>query len=241
MLASSYVLFRTPIRGKLAMKRTVFVIDDDWDFSKVLLALLATSPLLDVVGVASSSAEARRHIDEHESDVYLVDISLPDGSGIELMRRIRNRHPNAKILALSTLGDEKHIYNSIQAGASGYLLKSEMPSHIIQSIINLINDGGYLSAHASKVLIKLMNATSNSGAHASPASPVDTAKVAANITRKEHEVLHKIQTGLPAKMIADLMGISVFTVNQHLRNIYQKLNARNKMEAVQSAREKGLL
>jgi DNA-binding NarL/FixJ family response regulator len=224
------------------MKTSVFVIDDDWDFSKVLLNLLATSPLLDVAGVAASVADAQRHIGEQSNDVYLVDISLPDGSGIDLMRYIRQRQPLAKILALSTLGDEKHIQSSLQAGAAGYLLKSEMPANIIQSIISLVNDGGYLSGHASKVLIQLLNRQQPTNtAHRTDQNSGTSSPSSVTMTKKEHEVLNNIQTGLPAKVIADRMGISIFTVNQHLRSIYQKLNARNKMEAVQSAREKGLL
>ncbi len=229
------------------MKVSVFIIEDDPEFGKVLLTLLAATPLLDVAGIAPCMAEARIHIDQVENDVYLVDISLPDGSGIDMMRHIKERYPQAKILALSTLGDEKHIFNSIQAGASGYLLKSEMPANIIQSIVNLVNDGGYLSGHASKVLINRLLSTTQSGmltsstGHDARAGLTPDHSPQVTLTKKEFEVLNNAQTGTPAKKIADKMGISIFTVNQHLRSIYHKLNARNKMEAVQSARQKGLL
>jgi DNA-binding NarL/FixJ family response regulator len=117
-----------------------------------------------------------------------------------------------------------------------------MPANIIQSIISLVNDGGYLSGHASKVLIQLLNRQQPTNtAHRTDQNSGTSSPSSVTMTKKEHEVLNNIQTGLPAKVIADRMGISIFTVNQHLRSIYQKLNARNKMEAVQSAREKGLL
>jgi DNA-binding NarL/FixJ family response regulator len=230
------------------MKTSVFIIEDDFEFGKSLQTLLAANPLLEVAGIASNLEGARQHILSQENDIYLVDITLPDGSGIEMMKIIHSRYPNSKILALSTLGDEKHIFNSIQAGASGYLLKSEMPTNIIQSIINLINDGGYLSGHASKVLIKKFLSISAEAQRnpihfgAQPRAEIfQVENRPPTLTRKEFEILSNAQNGSPAKIIADSLGISIFTVNQHLRSIYRKLNVRNKMEAVQSARRQGLL
>lgn len=230
------------------MKTSVYIIEDDFEFAKSLQALLNANPLLEVAGVASSLERASQHLKDHENDIYLVDLTLPDGSGIDLMKIIRAKYPKSKILALSILGDEKHILNSIQAGASGYLLKSEMPTNIIQSIINLINDGGYLSGHASKVLInKFLSISAESQRSVTFPGVQQKTEIfqmenrSPSLTRKEFEILSNAQNGSPAKIIADSLGISIFTVNQHLRSIYRKLNVRNKMEAVQSARRQGLL
>jgi DNA-binding NarL/FixJ family response regulator len=229
------------------MKTSVFLIEDEPDFGKILMHVLNKHPLLDVAGWAPSMAEAKSHIDQNENDVFLVDTSLPDGSGIDVMRYIKERQPQAKILALSTLGDEKHILSSLQAGASGYLLKSHTSSHLIESIVSLVNGGGYLCAHASKVLIERLINTAQvpwSSPLNPPPSPRRSPTHVAHgvtLTVKEFEVLDHAQVGTPAKKIAEKMGISIFTVNQHLRNIYHKLNARNKLEAVQSARQKGLI
>lgn len=232
------------------MKTTVLIIEDDLEFGRALRTLIETAPLLAVAGIVTTLADAQHHVHNTENDIYLVDITLSDGSGIDIMRTIRAHYPKSKILALSTLGDERHIFSSIAAGASGYLLKSEMPANIIQSIISLINDGGYLSGHASKVLIdKLIGMD----AHAATASQSDavrgTVKMNAApiknrstvLTPKEFEILTMVEQGSPAKVIADALAISIFTVNQHLRSIYRKLNVRNKMEAVQAARRQGLL
>ena len=237
------------------MKTTVYIIEDDFEFGAALQLLISSNPLLEVVGIGSTLEEARKHITANQNDIYLIDITLPDGSGIDMMRFIRARYSNAKILALSTLGDERHILSSIEAGASGYLLKSEMPSNIIQSIISLINDGGYLSGHASKVLInrllnistaphkihdhaEILGAQHRSSANAYSQTLALKPKI---LTNKELEVLTNLQKGYPSKIIADNLNISIFTVNQHLRSIYRKLNSRNKMEAVQSARILGLI
>ena len=227
------------------MKTSVFLIEDEPEFAKVVMHVLSTTPLLQVTGWASTMAEAKPLIDQDESDVFLVDTGLSDGSGIGVVRYIKERQPQAKILALSTLGDEKHILSSLQAGASGYLLKSHTSSHLIESIVSLVNGGGYLCAHASKVLIeRLLNTAQAPWSSPLPPPPrrLPTQPLhGVTLTMKEFEVLDHAQVGTPAKKIAEKMGISIFTVNQHLRNIYHKLNARNKLEAVQSARQKGLI
>jgi DNA-binding NarL/FixJ family response regulator len=133
------------------MKTSVFLIEDEPGCRQMLLDVLAHNPMLRVVGQAPSMAEAKSHIDQQPSEVFLVNTSLSDGSGIDVMHYIQKCQPQAKILALSALGDEKHIFSSLHAGASGYLLKNQIASHLVESIVCLINGGGYLCAHASKL------------------------------------------------------------------------------------------
>jgi DNA-binding NarL/FixJ family response regulator len=231
----------------MTMKTSVFLIEGEPECQTMVMRLLAGSSLLDVTGVADSVAQAKPHIDRHECEVFLVNTVLPDGSGIDLMRHIQTRQPWAKILAVSTLGDEKHILGSLQAGASGYLLKAQLSNHLIESIISLINGGGYLCAHTSKVLIERLRHSLQapaslplSGPRPPGQAPMRTTPET-TLTRKELEVLDHAKVGSPAKKIAALMGISIFTVNQHLRNIYHKLHARNRLQAIESARMQGLI
>jgi DNA-binding NarL/FixJ family response regulator len=229
------------------MQTSIFFIDDDVEFGKGLMSFLRQHPFLKVVGPALTCAEARAHIESNSEDIYLVDITLPDGSGVDVMRLIRRKHPEAKILALSTLGDEKHVVSSIEAGAVGYLLKSEIPENILRGIISLINNGGFLSGHSSKVLIDKMygaqHRVTDIGVDdkGSKKSMSFADGKAPALTPKEYEILTNAQRGKPAKVIADVLQISIFTVNQHLRSIYRKLNVRNKMEAVQAALRHGIL
>lgn len=233
------------------MKLSLYLIEDDLDFAKALLQLLLASPVLEVVGHATTLAEARAFIRHQSVDVFLVDISLPDGNGIDVMREIRAAYAQAKIMVLSTLGHEKHIVSSLQAGASGYLLKSEMPEQIIQSIVSVANEGGALGQHAIKVLInKMSQQPVVSGPILSAGEVVMPEESAVlqkhtdagrttpiHLTPREIDILKVVQNGAATKQVADVFGISAFTVNQHLRNIYSKLGVRNKMEAVQAARK----
>jgi DNA-binding NarL/FixJ family response regulator len=218
------------------MTLQVFLVEDDHEFGQALVDLIRTNPLLHVCGWANTVAEALANLATSAADIYLVDLGLPDGSGQQVIEHIARQQPRARILVLSTLGDPKHILSSLELGAHGYLLKSDPPQHLLQSIITLINEGGVLSGHASKVLIQAM---AHRGLPQPASGPLmDRPHL---LTPKEQEIMRLVQTGLPAKSIADNLSISIFTVNQHLRSIYRKLNVRNKMEAVQSALSRGML
>lgn len=218
------------------MTLQVFLVEDDHEFGQALVDLIRTNPLLHVCGWANTVAEALANVATSAADIYLVDLGLPDGSGQQVIEHIARQQPRARILVLSTLGDPKHILSSLELGAHGYLLKSDPPQHLLQSIITLINEGGVLSGHASKVLIQAM---AHRGLPQLASGPLmDRPHL---LTPKEQEIMRLVQTGLPAKSIADNLSISIFTVNQHLRSIYRKLNVRNKMEAVRTALSHGLL
>jgi DNA-binding NarL/FixJ family response regulator len=214
----------------------VFLVEDDPEFGRQLVDLIRTNPLLQLCGWADTVALALDNIRSSQADVFLVDLGLPDGSGQTVIQHIARARPAARVMVLSTLGDPKHILSSLEMGAHGYLLKSEPPERILHDIITLVNEGGVLSGHASKIVIQEM-----AQRHPPSAQRSASGTAPAALTPKELRVLSLVQTGLPAKSIAFQLNISIFTVNQHLRSIYRKLNVRNKMEAVQSAQNLGLL
>ncbi len=214
----------------------VFLVEDDPEFGRHLVELIRSNPLLQLCGWVDTVALALDNIRTSHADVFLVDLGLPDGSGQTIIQHITRVRPSARIMVLSTLGDPKHILSSLEMGAHGYLLKSESPEHILHHIITLVNEGGVLSGLASKIVIQEM-----AQRHPPTAQRSASGTAPAALTPKELRVLSLVQTGLPAKSIAFHLNISIFTVNQHLRSIYRKLNVRNKMEAVQSASNLGLL
>lgn len=242
------------------MKLSVYLIEDDVDFAKSVLRLLLAHPLIEVAGHAWSLADARRFIDSQMPDIFLVDISLPDGNAMDLMREISAQSTETKIMVLSTLGHEKLIMSSLAAGATGYLLKSEMPDQIIQSLIAVSNDGGALGQHASKVLIDrisqrpapqpsnswknffdspLVFADEFDTRHARDEKPPLAAEGV--LTPREREIMQAVQRGGSSKEVARFFEISPFTVNQHLRSIYRKLGVNNKINAIEVARQHGIL
>ncbi len=241
------------------MKLSIYVIEDDPEFARALLQLLTANALFDVVGHAFNLSDAREFICTQSADIFLVDIHLPDGSSIEVMGDILQSNANAKIMVLSALGHEKQIMQSLKAGAVGYLLKSEMPDQILQSILAVANEKGALGPHASKVLINkllqtpmavdrgFLNSVVTTEELIMLQSSVDEegestiADMAVLLTTRELEVLKIIETGAGNKVVARMLDISVFTVNQHLRSIYRKFSVKSKIEAINAARQKSIL
>lgn len=233
------------------MAITVYLVEDDLEFSEILLEILDANPLFTLMGHATSIDAARNFIYHNEPDLFIVNLSLHDGSGIELISYIKSRPRYSKILAMSNVGDKKHILGSLNAGASGFLLKSESPDTLEQSIISLITHGSYLSPHASRLVIYELKsvicqmATQENRANPHHLFERSTAaaeyRYNATLTPKEQQVIPLLAAGMPTKLIANQLSVSPFTINQHLRSIYRKLKARNKMEAVFKARELGLL
>lgn len=219
-----------------AMTLQVFLLEDDHEFGRSLVDLIESTPLLQLCAWSDSVAHAHEALETCKPDICLIDLGLPDGSGLTVIQHIVRARPQARILVLSTLGDPKHILSSLEQGAHGYLLKSDVPDLILRSIVTLANEGGVLSGHASKIVIQEVV---NRPPKSAPVSRGNSAP--SSLTPKELEILRLVQTGLPAKSIATQLGISIFTVNQHLRSIYRKLNVRNKMEAVRTALSHGLL
>lgn len=230
------------------MAINIYLVEDDLRFSKLLLGLLETNPTFNVMGHATSLEQARQFFFHNEPDVIIIDLSLPDGSGIDLMAQAQQLQKKTKILAISNIGDEKHILGSINAGASGFLLKSEPPDAFERSIISVATHGGYLSPHASKLVVSEMKLIRGQiGANNSDAKPISSDNSShyisheTKLTPKEKQVIPLLAAGMSAKLIADQLSVSPFTINQHLRSIYRKLKVQNKVHAIIKARELGLL
>lgn len=152
-------------------------------------------------------------------DVFWVDISLPDGSGIDLVKKIKQEQPQALCLMCTLHDDDKYIFDALQAGADGYILKNSSAAKMLESIYELINGGSPMSAFiARKVLTSFHMEKKNSEL--------------AVLTSRELEVLQLIAKGLLYKEVAAALGVMTETVKKHLKNIYSKLHVQNRTEAV---------
>ena len=136
----------------LSLTVSISIIEDDAQIREHLVALINDSNLCNLIGSASNGAEARVLISRNETDIYLVDLGLPDVDGVDLIALIKSSCPTARCLVLSTFGDAKHINRSIRAGASGYLLKHESHSGLIEKIVSLHNGESPVSASLVKLL-----------------------------------------------------------------------------------------
>lgn len=153
-------------------------------------------------------------------DVLLMDIQLPGMSGIEGIKIIKQKYPEIEIIMLTIYHDSHKIFDSLCAGASGYLLKHTSLPEIKESIENLMNGGAPMSPQIARKVIQHFN------------DPEPPKKPKSNLTTREQDIVNGLVDGLSYKLIADRYSISIDTVRAHIRNIYKKLHVNSKAEVI---------
>lgn len=179
------------------------------------------------MGRYSSVEEAMRKMPE--PDVVLLDIGLPGKTGIEAIPDIKARHPRAHVLMMTVFEDEGHIFDAIQAGADGYLLKKTPPAKLLHAIEDAAAGGMPMTPFVARQAIELFK-------RLVPFSRTDI-----SLTEREGEILQLLVQGLNYMMIGDKLFISLDTVRNHIRHIYEKLQVHSKAEAVAKAIKQGLV
>ncbi|AST85184.1 response regulator [Ralstonia pseudosolanacearum] len=215
----------------------VAIVEDDSGFIDALTQALACAPDMHLTGVAGSRAEGLLLLDGAPADVLLVDLGLPDGSGIDVIEAAARKWSACSIMVSTNFGDEIHVMRSIEVGAAGYLLKDSSAARILDEIRSLASGGSPISPLiARQILARFRQGGSLSAADEAPASASSPL-----LSAREKEVLDLITKGFTAQEIAKLMALSHFTVRTFVRRIYSKLKVTSKAEAIYEARTLGLL
>jgi len=165
--------------------------------------------------------------DDHNIDIILMDIEMPIMNGISATEIIREKYPQIKTIMLTVFDDDENIFNSIQAGAMGYLLKDETPDTLLNGIKMVLDGGASMSPIIAAKSLEILR------------NPKRIANIDTNedfsLTKREIEVLNQISQGLDYNQISENLFISPSTVRKHIENIYKKLQVNNKMKAVKKA------
>lgn len=221
----------------------VLIVEDDAQMRDFFAGSVARSDALALVAGVGTVAEALAWLDQpgQRVDVLLTDLGLPDGSGLDVIRHARRRHPECEPLVISMFGDEENVLASIEAGALGYIHKDATPDDIAQTILEMKQGASPISPMiARRVLSKyrLMQA----------GSPVEDPEVEdpppaprPALSIREREVLELVARGFSYAEISRLKQISVHTVQTHIKSLYSKLEVHSKNEAVYEATRMGLL
>jgi DNA-binding NarL/FixJ family response regulator len=217
---------------------TVALVEDDVAFQEAFRTALAGAADLAMAGVAATAAEARAMLATPPVDVLVVDLGLPDGSGVDIIGEAHRRWPACAIMVATTFADERHVIASIEAGASGYLLKDSPLPTIAEDIRILHGGGSPISPRIARQV--LMRFRPDEQPPAADAEAVDKSAIP-SLSDREKETLQLITRGFSFEEIAELMGVSRNTVLTFVRRIYAKLEVRSKTEAVFEARAYGLL
>nr|WP_237288584.1 response regulator transcription factor [Variovorax sp. PAMC 28711] len=233
-----------------AEKWGVFVVEDDPRARSFFEAGVRGCNRLRWLGSASRMREAIGWLQTTRDapDVLLVDLGLPDGSGLDVIRAAVARFPACDPLVVSVFGDEDNVLASIEAGAVGYLHKDAAPEDISQTIIDMKGGASPISPMIARRVLEKYRSL-HSAAHASPQAEVARALTPATtppagralLSGREHEVLTLIARGFSYAEIARLKNLSVHTVQTHIKNLYGKLAVHSKNEAVYEATRLGLL
>ena len=206
----------------------VLIYDDSEATRTSLDSLIDTSEGFVSVGSFSDALNVTTQIAALKPDVELMDINMPGISGIDATRLIKSVHPEIKVLIQTAFDSDENVFGSLKAGAEGYLLKSASANKILKGIEDVYLGGAIMTPSIALKVMRFFQ-------------PITKPDNTYNLTKREISVLGFLSDGLSYKMIASKMEISYFTVNAHIRKIYEKLQVNSSAEAVSIALKSGIV
>ena len=205
----------------------VLVVEDHPVVAEGLVALLEGHPRLDVLGWANSVAEADRLAQSETVDVAIVDFRLPDGTGADAALRIRMHRPGAAVVFLSADDSDQAMLAAIEAGASGYLVKSAPGPEIVEAVRRAADGEMLIAAPKLAALLGRQREVAGQDDHRT--------RRLESLTPREYEILQLMTQGMDNREIADRLSVAYPTVRSHVRKVLEKLGARSRLEAVVKA------
>ena len=197
----------------------VAIVEDDAGIRRGLEWLLKSSPDFSCVAACKNTEEALRQLPKIAPQVILMDINLPDRSGIECAADIKELLPAAQVVMITVYDDDEKVFNALRAGASGYILKRTPPKQILQAIREVHAGGVPMSGEIARKVLGVFR------------EPAPTPAEEQNLSPREQEVLELLSKGCSNKEIAGKLSLSIETVTWHLKHIYSKLHVRSRTQA----------
>jgi len=198
----------------------IAIVEDNAGIGEELAQIIAETPDCSCAVICRNLQTALRKIPPLQPDVVIMDINLPDGSGIDATERLKRLLPATQFLMFTIYEDHDQIMKSLEAGASGYLLKRTAPEDLLRAIREIKTGGVPMTPEVARKVIHTFR------------RPAVRANPKEALTRREEEILELLSQGMLSKEIAGRLSISVETVNSHLKHIYGKLHVRTRTEAV---------
>ena len=202
------------------MQVKVAIVDDDEGIRTSLAALIRRAPALKLAGDYPDAETALKEIPRHPPDVVLMDINLPGIKGVECVRQLKSTLPQVQFLMLTVYEDSDSLFNSLKAGASGYLLKRTASARLLEAIRDVHGGGSPMTPQLARRVVQFFS------------KPAEGELSASRLTPGEREFLDQLANGYAYKEIADRMKISIDTVRSYVRTVYEKLHVHSRTEAV---------
>ena len=203
----------------------VSIVEDNEQLRTTLAKMISRSEGFECLGQHPSAEAGLEAIPNEKPDVVLMDINLPGINGVECVRKLKQILPNTQVVMLTAYEDTENIFNSLAAGAAGYLLKRSKSQEILDAVRDVLAGGSPMSTHIARKVVQSFQ----SRPAAAPSEPE------AELSPREQEVLNLLSQGFMYKEISDKLGISFETVRTYIRRIYEKLHVRTRTEAVAKA------
>ncbi len=203
------------------MPTKILIYDDNTDLREGICHLLRLREEYEVVGEFGNARNVLKEVMELKPDVILMDIEMPGITGVEAVKKIRTIDRKAQIIMLTVFDDQGHIFEALQSGANGYLLKRNASDRLVQSIEEVLSGGAPMSPSIARLIISEMQVR----------KPQENYQLSV----REKEILKSLATGNSFKLIASDLQISLETVRTHIKKIYEKLQVHSQIEAVSKA------
>ncbi|MGC8928247.1 MAG: response regulator [Myxococcota bacterium] len=207
----------------------IAIVEDNITFLKQIEKLIKRDEKFELVGTATTGTDAIRLIEQRRPELILLDLSLPDIQGTEVIRQVREKKIKCDFLILTVFEEEKLVLQAVRAGASGYLLKGTPYKKIKEALLEIHSGGSVIQPNLARTLLNIFMEQERLKSEVKP------------LSKREKEILSYIAKGLSNKEVAEVLGLSSTTVRTHLEHIYEKLNVTNRVEAVTEGIRQGLI
>lgn len=209
---------------------TIILVEDDDDVRERLAQLVGGHAAFRLLAAVATVAEGRAALLEHRPDILLTDLGLPDGSGIDIIRALTEHRLDTECMVISGFQDEHHVFQALQAGARGYILKHDEGYKISDAILSMMDGGAPISPVIARLMLQKFQRPQTEH------EPLPEA-----LTERQEKILKLVSQGFSSREIGEKLGISYYTVTTHIKNIYTKLQVNSRTEALHEARRLGLI
>lgn len=213
----------------------VVLLEDIGAVAERMAGIIRSWDRANLLPVCGTVAAAKHLLQDAQVDILIADLNLPDGSGVEAIRALRETNPASHAIVMSVLNDGPVVFEAIRAGASGYVVKDDESIGVIAAIQMVLNGQSPMSATIARLIVENLQGAQR------PAGNSRNEEADIGLTARERDVLNLISKGYSNREVSELLGISMQTVPVHARNIYRKLEVNSKTEAVYEARQRGLI
>jgi len=221
----------------VADKKTVLLVEDDTPTRLHLAKAINAHSQLTVCDACGSLAQGLQSLSNQQPDVLVTDLGLPDGSGINLIQQARQLNTSIEIMVITVFGDERHVLNAIEAGASSYLLKDGDTEYIGDAILKLLAGESPITASIARKLLKSYQSKNLTEDNYTEVKSAERPL----LTERETQVLRCMAKGYSYNEAAAMLDMSGHTVSSHIKSIYRKLQVNSRGEAVYEAVQRGIV